>query len=280
MSISHTFTVESTDHCETPLAAYADIAPVLRQIAALLGKTPDTLRVYDPYFCAGGVKRHLGELGFPNVYNKNEDFYKVIASKRTPSFDVLVTNPPYSTKPFDHIERLMDFCRKQDKPYLILQPCYVYLKPYYVGSLLRPNGLSAGEFYVTPSVRYTYRTPHGLRDVKAGALSTSPFVTFWYGALGKHRDSLVKWWCESGKTECKGCSLRLTARKLPRRYKDSHDETRPRLRKKQREAVKRRQDKLLGLDPFRRVKRKKGPRKFNRGDAPHRKRGNAGKRSF
>jgi hypothetical protein len=36
------------------------------------------------YFCAGGVKKHLGTLGFPHVYNKNEDFYKMITSKRTP----------------------------------------------------------------------------------------------------------------------------------------------------------------------------------------------------
>eukprot|EP00038_Savillea_parva_P001080 m.101222 g.101222 ORF g.101222 m.101222 type:complete len:303 (-) comp10380_c0_seq2:180-1088(-) len=191
-------------------------------------------------------------------------------------FDILVTNPPYSTRPFDHIERLMDFCRKHAGAYLILQPCYVYLKPYYVGSLLRSNGGPAGEFYVTPSLRYTYRTPEGLRDVKAGALSTSPFVTFWYGACGSHRDDLTKWWCEKGKDVCKGCSLRLTARKLPRRYKDSHDDTRPRLRKKQREALKRRQDKALGLNPFRNTKKKKGPRKFNRGDAPHRKRGGPG----
>lgn len=135
------------------------------------------------------------------------------------------------------------------------------------------QGGDAGEFYLTPSERYTYRTPEGLRDVKAGALSTSPFVTFWYGACGDKRDEFVKWWNERGKTECKGCTMRLKARNLPRRFKDSHDDTRPRLRKKQREALKRRQDKALGLDPFRAMKRKKGPRKFNRGDAPHRKRG-------
>jgi hypothetical protein len=157
--------------------------------------------------------------------------------------------------------------------YFILQPCYVYLRPFYLGSLLRPEGRDAGVFYMTPSVRYTYRTPEGLRDVKAGALSTSPFVTLWFCAAGEHRDRLVKWWCEGGKMESPGCSLRLSARKLPRRFKDSHDDTRPRLRKKQREATKRRQDKLLGLDPFRKVKKKKGPRKFNRGDAPHRKKG-------
>lgn len=187
-------------------------------------------------------------------------------------YDILVTNPPYSTKPFDHIERLMEFCRLQNKPYFILQPCYVYTKDYYPGSLLRAKGGNAGEFYVSPSTRYIYRTPAGLRDVKANALSTSPFVTFWFCAACSHRADLVKWWCERGKDLSKGCTLRLTTNKLPRKYKDSHDETRPRLRKKQREALKRRQDKELGLNPRRKMK-KKTARKFNKGDAPHRKQG-------
>lgn len=227
-----------------------------------------------PYFCAGGVKDKLGACGFPNVYNKCEDFYARIRTKTTPEYDILVTNPPYSTKPFDHIERLMDFCQKSGKPYLILQPCYVYCKPYYNDSLEhRPAGVTSQPFYITPSARYTYRTPTGLRDVKAGALSTSPFVTFWFCDGANYRDAIVKWWCEAGKNECTGCNLKLTTKALPRRFKDSHDATRPRLRKKQREALKRREAKAAGLDPRRRTKRKKGPRKFNRGDAPHRKKG-------
>jgi len=42
------------------------------------------LRDRSPYFCAGGVKRHLNSLGFPKVYNENEDFYKVITTGRVP----------------------------------------------------------------------------------------------------------------------------------------------------------------------------------------------------
>jgi len=270
--IQHPFVAETTDHCETPDQAYKDIAPILEQLAISMGKTKETIKIYDPYFCAGSVKKRLGDEGFPNVYNECEDFYKCIKDGTTPEFDVLLTNPPYSTKPFDHIERLMTFCYDTGKPYLILQPCYVYCKDYWAACLLkRKSGNEAKPFYVTPSMRYTYRTPTGLRDVKAGALSTSPFVTFWFCEGGEHRDAIVKWWCEQGKTICPGCCLRLNPKALPRKYKDSHDDTRPRLRKKQREALKRREAKAAGLDPNRRMKRKKGPRKFNRGDAPHRK---------
>jgi hypothetical protein len=67
----------------------------------------------------------------------------------THRFDVLLTNPPYSTKPFDHIERLMAFCASQGKPYFILQPCYVYTKDYYKRAVQAP----AQPFYVTPSRR-------------------------------------------------------------------------------------------------------------------------------
>eukprot|EP00040_Diaphanoeca_grandis_P017730 m.92969 g.92969 ORF g.92969 m.92969 type:complete len:282 (-) comp26589_c0_seq1:74-919(-) len=275
--IQHPFRVESTDHCETPNQAYSDIAPILEKLALLMGKTKETLKVYDPYFCAGGVKKHLNDLGFPNVYNECQDFYKIIETKSYPEFDVLLTNPPYSTKPFDHIERLMHFCQEQRKPYLILQPCYVYVKDYYKAHCI-PLGDSppVGEFYVTPSERYMYRTPTGLRDVKAGALSTSPFVTFWFCGAWAYRDDLVKWWCEDGKSESTQCRLRLTTNKLPRKFKDSNDPSRPRLRKKQREALKRRQTKASGAVSKRGATKKpprKGARKFNRGDAPHRKRG-------
>lgn len=260
--IVHPFQTESTDHCESPLQSYADIAPTLEALSRALGKTKDTVQIYDPYFCAGGVKKHLNSLGFPHVYNVCEDFYQKIRDGKTPNYDILVTNPPYSTKPFDHIERLMNFCVGQGKPYMILQPCYVYIKPYYVQALTAP-------FYITPSMRYTYRTPTGLRDVKANALSTSPFVTFWFCEAGAHRPALLKWWCEQGAAMSPGCKFKLTAKNLPRKFKDSNDPTRPRLRKKQREAIKRRYNKALGLDPFRpqrRPKQKKKPgRSFNIG---------------
>lgn len=53
MSILHTFTVESTDHCETPLSAYRDVAPALAEIARLLGKTK-VIELCSPGLCPVG----------------------------------------------------------------------------------------------------------------------------------------------------------------------------------------------------------------------------------
>ncbi len=52
---------------------------MLHQLALHLGKSATTLRIYDPYYCEGSVVLHLRALGFTNVYNRNEDFYKRIA---------------------------------------------------------------------------------------------------------------------------------------------------------------------------------------------------------
>lgn len=48
MPITHTFDVESTDHCETPAAAYKDVAPALAHLASLLGKTKVRLLLCPP----------------------------------------------------------------------------------------------------------------------------------------------------------------------------------------------------------------------------------------
>jgi hypothetical protein len=93
--------VDFLDHFETPITAYQDIQPALAEVAKALGIEQRQLRVYDPYFCQGSIKRHLGELGFSSVYNENEDFYETDRYKqpRGPpagEYDVVVTNPPYS----------------------------------------------------------------------------------------------------------------------------------------------------------------------------------------
>ena len=82
---NHVFEVKDDDHCETPQEAYDDIGPMLHQLAGMprttqstytctnveplillfvpekLGKTPETLQIYDPYYCAGSylpARRH------------------------------------------------------------------------------------------------------------------------------------------------------------------------------------------------------------------------------
>ena len=44
-----------------------------------MGRAPEELRIYDPYYCNGAVVHHLGALGFRHVYNRNEDFYQAQA---------------------------------------------------------------------------------------------------------------------------------------------------------------------------------------------------------
>ena len=233
------------DHCETPLQAYEDIAPLLdlliQQEKLLGGKKASRsgLRIYDPYFCTGKMKQHLARLGFDDVYNENVDCYKAwavaaaaeksntkgapaadpratntatntamgtaaathtstttvnttadpkerretTADKASPtdhgckgawstsSFDVLVTNPPYSG---DHILRLLAFCRKSlsDKLVLLNLPNWVYVKY---------KNLLKDALFVVPTTRYSFDAP-GF----AGKRATAPCVTMWY-VLGAER---------------------------------------------------------------------------------------------
>lgn len=188
-SIQHTFTPDPNDHCETSPIAYRHIAPILQLVAAVLNKSPKSLRIWDPYYCAGSVQRHLRAVGFPLVYNVNEDFYKVVASGQLPEHDVLLTNPPYTG---DHVERFIRFAVENGKPWFLLVPDYFANRPNYPQALgpVRP-------FYLCPRERYHYWTPDGLREERnvkghrnlALGRRNSPFVSYWHihlsGALGR-----------------------------------------------------------------------------------------------
>ena len=94
--ISFPFPTDPDDHCESPLHAYEHVIPILK----ILCDEHKGGLIYDPYFCDGGVARNLKQLGFPDVYNRREDCYTIWKQNQLPSFDVLVTNPPYSG---DHV---------------------------------------------------------------------------------------------------------------------------------------------------------------------------------
>lgn len=192
--VAYPYPVDGNDHCESPLAAYEDISPILDIIAAKLGKSRTQLRIYDPYYCEGAMKTHLLALGFKDVYNEKEDFYKVIEAKACPEYDVLVTNPPYSN---DHVPKLLEFVRGQapTKPFFLLMPNWVYTKDYY-RCMTNRNGM----FYLSPSnERYTYTTPKGRRQKKS-AKYTSPFPSLWYCGLGCERSPTPK---EQGEMQTK-----------------------------------------------------------------------------
>jgi hypothetical protein len=150
------YEVEGDDHCESPLEAYQDIAPILERLAHECYKTKESLRIYDPYYCEGSVIERLNNLGFMSVHNKKEDFYKRLAANDLPEYDVLVTNPPYSE---DHMEKLTNFVYHSNKPWFLLVPNYVYCKPYYEAHLKGRQYCCELTFYVTPEKRYQYSTP-------------------------------------------------------------------------------------------------------------------------
>ena len=210
------YQVDPSDHAETPAEAYADVAPMLEQLALALGKTKATVRIYDPYYCDGRVVSLLGALGFPLVYNRREDFYDKVARAQTPDFDILLTNPPYSG---DHPARILDFCCASGKPWLLLVPNWVYTKDYYpwcMRTAAAPQGYTGGAtagpsvakgqgastrprfdafpepLYLVPAERYTYWTPSWLQASKTH-VSTSPFPSFWFVQCGAHRQRICAW---------------------------------------------------------------------------------------
>lgn len=228
------FPVSPDDHCETPFSAYEDIACVLDCFASFLQKTRESLRVWDPFYCDGAVKRNFARLGFPNVHNECEDFYKVVKEGNTPKHDCIVTNPPYSTEPLDHIHELVRILCSQSKPWFVVQPNYVYMKPFwdkYTSTLLEPPR----PFFLTPSTprKYKYETPAGMRQVKSGQLKTSPFVTLWYCWLGnEYTERFYRWFAAKSRTSTLAMNLACTEFFLPDSFKDSSDRTRKKCKKK------------------------------------------------
>ena len=201
MSSSFPFRVDADDHCESPLDAYEDIAPLLCRICdgqdGFARKRTSELTIYDPYYCDGSVVRNLEKLGFSNVYNKKEDCYKIWSSSdRYPEYDVLITNPPYSA---DHIERLIKHITSPQlasRPWFLLMPTWVHKKEYY-SSVLESAGIKP--FYLIPKKgrRYVYLPPKNFRTKTASDVhkKSSPFMSMWYvyGGSPEKNASFVDW---------------------------------------------------------------------------------------
>lgn len=232
------FSAVSEDHCETPKKAYEDLSPVLSFLATALGKTRATLQIWDPYYCAGSVKSRLGRLGFNSVRNDCVDFYSLVERNECPEHDVIVTNPPYSSKPVDHIEKLFRILATKSTPWLVLQPNYVYTKPYWE-EITSKHLTAPRPFFLTPETprQYKYRTPCGLRHLThAQAMRTSPFSTFWYCWFGADLTRKFYTWFVSDEQDASRVPLSLACTEyfLPDSFKDSNDRTR---RKKRKAAV-------------------------------------------
>ncbi|CAM9722968.1 unnamed protein product [Ectocarpus sp. 4 AP-2014] len=236
--VEYPFEVEECDHCETSERAYSDIAPLLSALAAELGKPPQDLVIYDPYYCQGSTVGRLASLGFPRVHNRKEDFYEVVKNGNIPEHDVVVTNPPFSG---EHVPKILEFCARQGaKPWFLLLPNFVYLKGYYEPSLGRGSGQGATRpFYLTPPKRYMYYSPQGSRlKVKSSERKTSPFNTFWYIRLGDGAFTskiLQSYDAASRKLDINArCCVARTTQQIPYKMMDSNDPRRKKARDRQR----------------------------------------------
>jgi hypothetical protein len=228
------FEANPADHCETPFQAYADLAPALDWLAKTMGKSKSTLQIYDPYYCDGSVKKHLASLGFTACHNEREDFYARIAEDAVPSYDVLITNPPYAPTPErDHVETLLKFVMERKRPFFILQPNYVYTKTFYERAVASLDGGPRLLFLQPPLPRdYVYVTPDGFRDVKAAQRKTAPHITFWYCWLGPAIQAQFIRDYAKGCVVCPRLTLACSEFFLGDSFKDSSDKTRKRNRNK------------------------------------------------
>lgn len=236
VSIAPRFPFEATpeDHCETPLNAYEDIACYLTFLADCLHKDKRDIKIWDPYYCNGAVKRNLATLGFESVHNECEDFYQILKDNKPPAHDCIVTNPPYSTEPINHVHLLLKFLCRQQKPWFVVQPNYVYTKPFW--EQFTSTMLTAPRpFFLTPSTprRYKYQTPTGLREVSSNQhLKTSPFVSMWFCWLGpKHTEKFYHWIVTRRHDPQLPLFLACTEYFVPDSFKDSNDKTRRKPRK-------------------------------------------------
>ncbi|KAG1671460.1 hypothetical protein FOA52_003118 [Chlamydomonas sp. UWO 241] len=222
------------DHFETTDQALADLEPALYRLATHLGKTKAELRVYDPYYCKGAIRKHYEAIGierlihegFPcrsdsdeeaaclaaqyyckgairkhyaaigieRLIHEKRDFYADISAGTVPEYDLLITNPPYSS---DHKERILQFCKDSGKPWALLMPNYVANKQYYsdeaeqhpsapfflVGSTGRARMATQ-----VPKTKYEYEHPSGKGK------ESSPFFSIWFVHLGDDNPRVLSWW--------------------------------------------------------------------------------------
>ena len=153
------------------------------------------------------MKEHLRKLGFQSVVNERVDFYKDVAQKTVPPYDVLVTHPPLSG---NHVKQLLEFCVQSGKPYCILLPVDVRKAEYYVSTV--GNQRKSRPMYVCPQKKYAFSRPGRGRMRKTQKTEASVVregssgvaVMIWYisvsPALSKS-EALKNWRAQEPKAE-------------------------------------------------------------------------------
>ena len=201
------------DDRETPLEAIQDIAPILLAAADSLTTTQANMRIYDPYYCRGTIKDLLVSLGFcsENVFNDPIDCYKAQKSQDVPSFDFLLSNPPYSG---DHIHRCMHYAVASGKPWALLLPLSTMLRPWYQAEV---NGQQV--LFVVPHCRYKFERNSSPTMISASHTHI-PFVTIWYvGGFSRDIHDIVKSRWASYENIHSRAALAFNQEELPRKIR-------------------------------------------------------------
>mmetsp|Transcript_5319 Transcript_5319/g.8976 ORF Transcript_5319/g.8976 Transcript_5319/m.8976 type:complete len:343 (+) Transcript_5319:148-1176(+) len=187
---SYPYPTDYNDHFETPQRAYEDIYPLL-QYCLQKNKKSNNNVIYDPYFCTGTAailmeqtfksNKHKSPLPTSvRIHHKKADFYEDIRQNKVPQYDILVTNPPYSS---NHKERCLEFAvnqlKRNGRPFFLLMPNYVSTKDYF-----RRITQTIQVVFIAPSTShpYEYNHPEGTGHEK------SPFESVWFCGVSGNED--------------------------------------------------------------------------------------------
>jgi len=119
------------DDFETPFEAWK----------LIFDKIGTDKKVWCPFFCEGSLTEHLNKLNVSFIH-RDEDFYEY-----EPECDIIVDNPPYSTK-----EKVFKRCLELGKPFALLVPLDT-LERKYIPRLFDINKLEI----IIPKNRYNFK---------------------------------------------------------------------------------------------------------------------------
>jgi hypothetical protein len=185
------YPTDYNDHFETPARAYEDILPLMECV--LVGNRKAEATIYDPYYCAGRAATLLNNVFQQRrlqqsirIQHEKRDFYRDIQMNTVPQYDILVTNPPYSS---NHKERCLDYAihqlKQYGRPYFLLMPNYVATKEYYRKLVLDNDRIQT--YYVVPSSTspYEYDHPEGT------GFEAPPFASIWFCGMAYTTDQTM-----------------------------------------------------------------------------------------
>jgi hypothetical protein len=223
--IRHPFSGSEADDRETPLVAIEDLNPALLAAAGAKGISQLDLHIYDPYYCRGAMNDHFISLGYnaERIHNDPVDCYNAQKNNSVPEFHVLVSNPPFSG---DHIQRCLHYAVASKKPWALLLPSNVMLRPWFA-----KETQSQQIMFIAPHERYGFERHQSDLSSEALIATTAttesakmsekhiPFVTMWFlggideDCLHKLRDT----WASSPRKT--GATFAESPDELPRKIR-------------------------------------------------------------